>query len=203
MALDSSIGPEGAPRLLRQLLDLLDRRLGLLFSPVHQQPARALGEVLADEEDDEAQGGPEEEGDAPRVADREMVDHQDEKERGDEGTTPVRPVHGDVHAASVLGRDQLVDGRVDRRVLTSDAHAGDEAGGPEPVDPDLGVAEGQGREHSTEQVDAQGDHEQVAPAPLVRQAAEEERPDHLAEQVDGADGEGHLGGRQVQRLLAG
>ena len=201
MALDSSMGPEGAAPSLRELLDFRDRRLGLLHPPVHQKPARALGEVLAHEEDDEAQGRTDQEGDPPRVADGEMVDDEDEEERGDQRATPVRPVHGDVHAAPVLGRDELVDGRVDGRVLTTDAHAGDEAGGPDPVGPAVGVAQGQGGEHPTEQVHAEGDHEQVAPTELVRQAAEEERPDHLAEEIDGADGEGHLGGGEVQGLL--
>ena len=166
-----------------------------------EETARALGKVLADEQDDESERRPHEEGDPPRVADGEVVDHEDEEERGDERAAPVRPVHGDVDPAPVLGRDELIDGRVDGRVLTTDAHAGDEAGGPHPVGPAVRVPEGQGGEHPTEEVHAQGDHEQVAPAELVRHPAEEEGADHLAEEVDGADGEGHLGGGKVQGLL--
>ena len=201
IALDSSTGPRTPPLAFGELLDFGDGGLGLLFPAVHEKPARALGEVLPHEEDDEAQGRADEEGDPPRVADGEVVDHEDEKEGGDERAAPVRPVHGDVHTASVLGRDELVDGRVDGRVFAADAHAGDETGGPDPVGPAVRVTQGQGGEHATEQVHAQGDHEQVAPAELVRHPAEEERPDHLAQEIDGADGEGHFGGGQVQGLL--
>ena len=63
------------------------------------------------------------------------------------------------------------------------------------------VPERQRGEHAAEQIDAQRDHEQVAAAELVRHPAEEEGPDHLTQEIDGADGEGHFGGREVQGLL--
>ena len=110
---------------------------------MHEQPAGALGEVLAHEEDDEAEGRAEQEGDPPRVADGQVVDHQQGQDGGEQRAAPVGAVDGDVHPAPVLGRDQLVDGRVDGRVLTTDAHAGDEPRGPEPVDPELRMAERQ------------------------------------------------------------
>ena len=54
---------------------------------------------------------------------------------------------------------------------------------------------------ATEEVDAQGDHEEVAPAELVRHPSEEEGSGHLAQEVDGADGERHLGRREIEGLL--
>ena len=130
-----------------------------------------------------------------------MVDHQQGQHGAEQGTAPVGPVDGDVHPAPVLGRDQLVDGRVDGGVLAADAHAGDEARDPQPVDPELGVAEGQRGQEPSEEVHAQGDHEEVAAAPLVRQPAEEQRPEHLAQQVDRAHGEGHPDGRRLRDCL--
>ena len=50
------------------------------------------------------------------------------------------------------------------------------------------VAPGQRGERVAGQVDAQGDDEQVLAAERVGQLAEEQRAEHLAEQVDGGDG---------------
>jgi len=57
-----------------------------------------------------------------------------------------------------------------------------------------------GRERTAEEVDAEGDHEQVSASPLVGHAAEEESTGYLSEQVDGADGEGDS---RVERWRAG
>ena len=156
----------------------------------------------ADEEDHHPEHRAEEESDPPRVADGEVVDHEQGEDRAEERPAPVGAVDGDVHPPPVLGRDQFVDGRVDGGVLAADARAGHEPRQVEPVDPERRVPEGQRRQEPAEEVDAEGDHEQVASAPPVRQSAEEERAEHLTEQVDGPDGERHTGRRQVQRLLA-
>jgi hypothetical protein len=197
-ALDSSIVTEGAAAALGFLLDPLDSCFGFLLTPVHEEPAWALGQVLANEENHEPQRRADQEGHPPRVTHRQVVHHKNEEQRGDERATPVRPVDGDVDPAPVLGRDELVDGRVDGRVLTTDPHTGDEAGDPDPVDPSLRVPEGQRSHHATEQVHTQGDHEQVPPAELVGHPAEEECAGDLAEQVDRPDGEGHFRGREIE-----
>src|SRR5690606_680557 len=55
-----------------------------------------------------------------------------EKQHGDQAaerrTDPVAAVDGQIRLPAVAGRNQLVDGRVDRGVLSADAHTGDEAG---------------------------------------------------------------------------
>ena len=77
MAFDSSTSPRVPPLRSACSLDLGDRRLGLLFPPVHEQPARALGKVLAHEQDDETKRRAEQEGHPPRVADRQVVHDQE------------------------------------------------------------------------------------------------------------------------------
>ncbi len=58
-----------------------------------------------------------------------------------------------------------------------------------------------GSHESTEKINTQGDHEEVAPAELVGHPAEEEGAGHLTQEVDGADGESDLGRGEVQGLL--
>ena len=192
---------ERATAALGPLLDLMDRAFGLLFAAVHQKPARTLGEVLAHEEDDEPERRTEQESDSPRVAHRQVVHHEDGEHGGDERAAPIGAVHSDVHPAAVLGRDQLVDGRVDGRIFTTDSHAGDEPGSPEPVDPESRMPERAGSHEATEKVDTQRDHEEVASAELVGHPAEEECSGHLTQEIDGADGERHFGRREVEGLL--
>jgi hypothetical protein len=189
---------EAAAGGLGVALDLGDGGLGLLDPTVHEQPARALRQVLPDEQDDEAEHRADEEGHPPRRRRRQVVDDQQGENGGDEGAAPVGPVHRDVDATAVLRRDELVDRRVDGGVLATDAHTGDEPGGVEVVDPALALAGRQRGEQPAGQVDAEGDHEQVLATPLVGQSAEEQRTGDLAQQVDGADGERDRAGREAQ-----
>src|SRR5215467_5297496 len=91
-------------------------------------------------------------------------------------TGPVGAVDDDVDAPAVLLRDQLVDGRVDGRVLTADAEAGHE---PEQKEPPRG--ERQRGHRRGGQVHRKGDHEELLPAEPVGQPAEEQRTDAGAE----------------------
>ena len=91
-----------------------------------------------------------------------------------------------------LRRDQLVDRGVDRRVLAADAGAGDE-----PEEQQRPVVPGQAAEPAADEVDGQGDDEELLAAELVGQPAEEQRTDDLADQVARAE-EADLARRQVQ-----
>src|SRR5207253_11174744 len=66
-----------------------------------------------------------EEADAPAEVEREYprVEQDVLPERADDGAEPVRPVDGQVGVPAVLRGDELVDGGVDRGVLTADARA--------------------------------------------------------------------------------
>jgi bifunctional non-homologous end joining protein LigD len=192
--------PQRSSRGVSGFLDPFDLSFGFLFPPMHEQPAGTLGQVLAHEENDDAEYGTGQECHPPRVTCREIVLDQEGDDGAEEGTAPVGPVHCDVHSTAVLGRNELVDGRIDGGVLAADAHARHEAGDPEPVDPTLGMAGRQGGEKSSEEIDPQGDHEQVPAPPLVGETAEEEGTGYLAQEVHGADGKGDVTRRQVEGL---
>jgi hypothetical protein len=168
------------------MLDLGDRDLGLGLVPVHDLPARRLGKRLADVDDDQRQHRPGQVGDAPAESYRQVVQHQDGEQGAEEGTCPVGPVHRQVDVAAVLGRDHLVDRRVDRGVLAADSGAGQHPGRVQEDEP-VPALRRRGGEPAADQVDAEGDHEQLPPAELVRQPPEKQRADHLADQVPGRD----------------
>ena len=94
---------------------------------------------------------------------------------------PERPVDGDVDAAPVLGGDQLVDRGVDRGVLAADAGTGDGRGRRSTTR----VHRERGQ-HRADQIDAEGDQEQLLAAEPVGQLAEEQRADAGAGDVDRA-----------------
>ena len=127
------------------LLDLVlhegDRLLGLVGAAVHDLPPRALRQVPPDEDDHDAENRADREADPPGDARFELVEQDEGADVRQQRAEPVGPVDHDVDAAAVLGRDQLVDGRVDRRVLAADAHPGDEPRGVEEDQPAHAVAE--------------------------------------------------------------
>jgi len=63
------------------------------------------------------------------------------------------------------------------------------------------MSDGEGTQQPAEEVDVEGDEEQVSSAPLIGQPTEEQRTGHLTEQIDGSDGECDFGSGKVQRLL--
>src|SRR6202012_2066451 len=107
----------------------------------------------------------------------------------------------DVGPAAVAGGHHLVDGRVDGRILTADAQPRDDPGGVQVDDPARPLR-GERGEPGADQVDTQRPGEQLAAAELVGQPPEHQRPDHLTDQVDGAD-RGRLRGGEVQRVGLG
>ena len=96
-------------------------------------------------------------------------------------------------AAAVPARDQLVDRGVDRRVLAADAESGQE---PEQEEPPR--REGQRGQRRREQVDAQGDHEQLLAAEPVGEPAEEQRAHAGPSDIDRGAEAGDLGLGDVQ-----
>src|SRR5699024_5223891 len=75
--------------------------------------------------------------------------------------------------------DEFVDRGVDRRVLAADTGTGEEPGEEE-----VPGCERECRRHSGDQVETQGDDEQLLPAEPVGELAEEERPQAGADDVD-------------------
>ena len=149
-----------------------------------------------------ASAGPTRKLEPPAEVQAEEIQEGQRDQRADDRAGPVGSVHSDVHPAAVLRRDHLVDRRVDRRVLPADARARDEPGQVQerhPARPGAGRRRGQA---AADQVDRQGHREQLLAAELVRQLAEEQRPDYLPHQVDSGD-PADGGRRQMQRLRLG
>lgn len=169
--------------------------LGLLLSAVDQQPPWALRDTAAYEEDDQAEDHAEGEGQPPADVRREEggVQRDDRQQGAADRAQPEAAVDDQVDPAPVLGGDQLVDRGVDGRVLAADAEAREEAEGEEP--PGLEGDGGQGR---GPQIHRQGDHEQLLAAEAVGEAAEEQRPDARAGDIEGGRGAGDLRGGDRQ-----
>jgi hypothetical protein len=166
-------------------LDVAGDALGLLVVPVQEQPARALRHVAPDEQDPEAHGGREPEAQAPADvgAEQVLVEQDQRRQRAEDRADPVAASDDQVDRAPHARRDELVHGRVDRRVLAADAGSGDEAAGDEPRE----VHRERG-EHAAGEEDRQREHEQPLAADLVSQAAEVEGAETGAEDVRRAGG---------------
>ena len=167
------------------MLDVADDRLGLGLPPVDEQPAGALRHMPPDGQDGDGQDHAEGEADPPADVLRQPggVQQGDRSRRPGGRTDPVRAVDDKVNPAPGAGRDQLVDGRVDRRVLTADPGPGEEPSGEE--EPRAERRPGGRRGH---QVQAKRPQEQLLPAEPVGELAEEQRAQAGAGHVDGPGG---------------
>ena len=196
----SGSGPRAA-RLSTRVdlaLDVPRDLLGLLLAAVDEQPARALRDVAADDQDRQSEDEAEPEADAPLQQRREDVQRGDRQQRAGGGSGPVGAVDQDVDPAAVVGRDQLVDRRVDRAVLAADAHPGDEAAGEEEQ-----RRPGERRRNRRREVDAERDHEQPLAAEPVGQPAEQQRAEARAGHVHRRRPAGDLRGGDVDAAALG
>ena len=187
MALLSSTGGSVTPVASDLALDVGDRLLGRVHAAVHDLPARALRKVPSHEQDHQAEHRTDEEGQPPAEAEVDDFEEYERAEGAENRTAPVGSVDCDVDSAAESGGDELVDRRVDCGIFAADTHACDEPGDVEEDDPAAAVAKRQCREAAAEEVDAQGDHEEVASTEFVGQPPEEQRADYLAGQVHGGD----------------
>jgi hypothetical protein len=150
---------------------------------VDHQPARALRQGAAHDEDRDRQQGAEPERKAPaQVGGEDRGVEQDSREAGAERRTePEAAVDREIDPAALLGGDELVDRRVDRGVLAADARTGEEAEEHERPE-----AECEGGRDRGDQVEAEGDDEELASPQAIRQIAEADRPAAGAEHIRGA-----------------
>jgi hypothetical protein len=88
------------------------------------------GHVAPHEQDPEAHRRGEAEAQAPAdvLAEQRLVEQQERRRRAEDRADPVG-ADDQVHGPAQARGNQLVDGRVDRRVLAADARAGHEAAG--------------------------------------------------------------------------
>jgi hypothetical protein len=162
-------------------LDLVDDPLRLLLAAVDEQPARALRHVAAHQQDGEPDHGAGCEGEAPPYVGCEQggVEQEHRGDRADRGADPVAAVDREIDAPAVAGRDQLVDGGVDRGVLAADAGAGQEA-----AEEEVPGLRCEGGGHGGEQVEAQRHQEQPLAPVTVGQLTEQQCAEACSGDVD-------------------
>src|SRR5688572_19369698 len=178
------------------ILDPAHDRLGLFPAPMHEEPARAFGHVAPHEQDRESKHAAEPERNAPTPlrADEVGVQENDAQSCSHGGADPERPVDGEIDASAQPGGDELVDRRVDRRVFTANAEAGQEAACRKGKN-----IEGKGSQDRGNQIHRKGDQKHALAAELVGKAAEIERAEHRPADIGGR-GPADLRRAQTQRL---
>src|SRR5580693_959402 len=110
-------------------LDLTNDFLGLRITAMGHQPARTLWNKVADENDDYSKQSAEDEGESPAKVGREQLSvEQDNRCRGPcRCTNPVGCIDDEIDVTAHARWNQLVDGGVDSRVLSTNSHPGDRA----------------------------------------------------------------------------
>ena len=119
---------EFLPGLADLLLDLGHHLVGLVLAAVRDQPARALGQHPAHDDDEDGQHRAQQERQPPAHVGGEVVEEDVGDQRAQDRAGPVAAVDPDVDPAPVLRGHHLIDRGVDRRVLPADAHPGHEPG---------------------------------------------------------------------------
>src|SRR5580765_3468481 len=111
------------------MFDRGDDPLGFVGTTMRDQPARAFRNRIAKTQDEKSEQRADAKAHAPADIGREMrgVEHHERRTRAERSAEPERAVDQKRDAAAVARRDQLVDHRIDRRVLAADAAAGQEA----------------------------------------------------------------------------
>ncbi|MBB5389990.1 hypothetical protein HDC89_000136 [Herbaspirillum sp. SJZ102] len=101
-----------------------------LFAPaMHQQPARAFRHMAAHQDDGGGQHRAQQEACAPAIDRPQHARVEDDQRQASaqRRADPEAGVDDEVHASAHARRNQLVNGRIDRRVLAADTQAGGEA----------------------------------------------------------------------------
>ena len=175
-------------------LELGDDLVGFLGAAVGHEPAGRFRDEAAEEEDDEADDAADDEGESPAVfgVDDVGVEDDDGADCAQGCAEPVAAVDDEVGEAPAPGRDEFLDGGVDGGVFTADAEAGDEAEGHEG-----GEVPGEAAGGGGDEVDEDGDGEELLAAEAVGEPAEEEGADDGAGEV-GAGGCAELGLGEVE-----
>ena len=150
---------------------------------MRHQPARTFRQPQPHEEHDSREYRADQKRRAPAVfgIDHRRIEQHDRRDRAERRADPEPAVDHQVGPAAHPRRDQLLDGRIDRRVFAADAGAGDEA--EQQKAPEIPRERRRG---GRQQIDRQGDEEQfLAPEP-VGKPAEEERAQHGAGEIRAA-----------------
>src|SRR5262249_41559762 len=144
------------------------------------QPARRLWYPYSHDEDADAERGSQEEGKPPACIWREQlrIEQHDRARCAKRGTDPKAAVDHKIGPAAIAGRDQFLDGRVDRGEFAAKAGAGEKAEQSEA--PDIPRQRGCG---GGDEIDGECDEEQSLATEPVGEPAEEYCAEDRAGQV--------------------
>ena len=176
-----AVGFRQRPKLLfHLLLDAFDGLLGLIFLAVGHEPARALGDKAAYENDDDAKSGSHEKGQPPAEIGRNQVcvEQEDGGCRPASCAQPVGGVDEEIDLAPDARGYKLVYGRINGRVFAADTHAGNAA--EDRVAPEVPAERAACRGY---EIDEQGNGEEFLAAKAIGRIAEENSTHDRAEQV--------------------
>ncbi len=158
------------------------------------EPARALRNPEAHDEDDQTEGRTDEETQAPADFGIEQRGVQQHRGRrcAERGADPEGAVNGKIGPAAIARRDEFLDSRVDRGVFAADAGPGQKT--------EQHVARGAPRKRGgggCEQIDRERGEEQFCSAEPVSQPAKANRTEHRASEI-AAVGESNVDIAQLQ-----
>jgi hypothetical protein len=154
-------GEWGAGAAPKARFDRFDDLARGLRPAMREQPARALGNPPAHEQDDKGKRGADQEcGAPPQIARyKPRIEQHDRARRTERSADPERAVDREVGKTAHARRREFLNRRIDRRIFTADAGAGEKP------------KEGEAREIPREagcsrcrQVKGERDEEQLAPA---------------------------------------
>src|SRR5579862_7969062 len=160
-------------------LDLANNLLRFIVAAMGHQPARAFGNEVPNEDNENA----EQRSQTKRKAPAQVGGHQPSVQQDDGGgcadrrSDPIGGIDDEVDVSANAGRNQLIDCRVDGRVFTPDAHACDcTKYGKAPEVP----AEGAGQ--CCAEVNQQCDGKEFLATEAIGSVAEADRPDNGADE---------------------
>ena len=163
-------------------LDVANDLFSFVVVAVDDEPAWALGDEAAEEQDADAEDDADSEGEAlgDVLIDDVVVEENDSDASPKRGSEPVGGVDDEVDASPEARWDEFVDGGVDGGVLAADTETGDEA--------ELGVAEevpGEGGGDGRERVNEQGDGKELLAAQAVGGPAKAKGSDDGSAEIEG------------------
>jgi hypothetical protein len=184
-----------APRA-QPLLDIVDRRLGLVETAMGHQPTRRFRQPQPHEEDHQPECGADEEGKPPAQIRRQQIgiEQHDRAGGAERSADPEAAVDDEIGPAAIARRHQLLDGGIDGSVFAADAGAGEEAKQREA--PEIPRQRGC---RCGDEIERERDEEQaLAPEP-IGEPAEEDRTQHRAGEI-GAARDPDVGVRELELM---
>ena len=161
-------------------LDFRDDPQRFVMLTMDREPAGTFRHVAAREEHDKSEQRADEEAGAPADVDRKefRIEQDQRRHRSQRRADPIAAVDAEIYLSAHAGRNQLIDGGIDRRIFAADAKSGD--------DPAKRHARKIPRERSrqrSDQIDSERCEEELGASVPIGQMAAHQGADHGTGQV--------------------